>query len=87
VANRGAVSTIATFDTARPGRPELIGETSCGGVWPRHFAVTPDGRFLIVANEHSGELTALAVDSDGRIAAPVATTAMPGASYVEVRTE
>jgi 6-phosphogluconolactonase len=87
VANRDAANTIATFDTTRPGRPELIGEASCGGVWPRHFAVTPDGRFLIVANEHSGELTALAVDSDGRVAAPVATAAMPGASFVEVRTE
>ena len=55
-------------------------------MWPRHFAVTPDGRFLIVANEHTGELTALATDSDGRVAAPVATAAMPGASYVEVDT-
>jgi 6-phosphogluconolactonase (cycloisomerase 2 family) len=86
VSNRGAVNTIATFDTTRPGRPELIGEASCGGVWPRHFAVMPDGRFLVVANEHSGQLTALAVDSDGRVAAPVASAAMPGASYVEVRT-
>jgi 6-phosphogluconolactonase len=86
VANRGAVSTIATFDPTRPGRPELIGEASCGGDWPRHFAVTPDGRFLIVANEHSGQLTVLATDSDGRVAAPVASAAMPGASYVEVST-
>jgi 6-phosphogluconolactonase len=86
VANRDASNTIATFDTTRPGRPELIGEASCGGVWPRHFAVTPDGRFLIVANEHSGELTALATDSEGRVGAPVASTAMPGASYVEVGT-
>jgi 6-phosphogluconolactonase len=86
VSNRGAANTIATFDTTRPGRPELIGEASCGGVWPRHFAVTPDGRFLVVANEHSGQLTALAVDSDGRVAAPVASAAMPGASYVEVTT-
>ena len=87
VSNRGAVSTIATFDTTRPGRPELIGEAPSGGAWPRHFAVTPDGRFLVVANEHSGQLTVLAVDPDGRAAAPVASAAMPGASYVEVRTE
>ncbi len=86
VANRAAANTIATFDTTRPGQPELIGEASCGGVWPRHFAVTPDGRFLVVANEHSGQLTALAVDSEGRVAAPVASVAMPGASYVEVGT-
>jgi 6-phosphogluconolactonase len=86
VSNRGAVNTIATFDMTRPGQPELIGEAPSGGVWPRHFTVTPDGRFLVVANEHSGQLTALAVDSEGRVAAPVATAAMPGVSYVETET-
>lgn len=86
VSNRAAANTIATFDTTRPGRPELIGEASSGGVWPRDFAVTPDGRFLIVANEHSGQLTVLATDSDGRVAAPVASAEMPGASYVEAKT-
>jgi hypothetical protein len=45
--------------------------------------VTPDGRYLVVANEHSGRLTALAVDSSGLVTAPVATAEMPGVSYVE----
>lgn len=54
------------------------------GTWPRHFAVSPDGRFLVVANEHSGQLTALAVGPDGVAGAPLASVAMPGASYVAV---
>jgi 6-phosphogluconolactonase len=84
VSNRGSVNTIATFDTTLPHRPELIGEAASGGTWPRHFAVAPDGRFLVVANEHSGQLTALAVGPDGAAGAPLASVAMPGASYVEV---
>jgi 6-phosphogluconolactonase len=84
VSNRGPVNTIATFDLTLPDRPELIGETDSGGIWPRHFAVAPDGRFLVVANEHSGQLTALAVDTDGVAGAPLASAAMPHVSYVEV---
>lgn len=84
VSNRGPVNTIATFDTTLPHRPELIGETASGGTWPRHFAVAPDGRFLVVANEHSGQLTVLAVGPDGAAGEPLASVAMPGVSYVEV---
>jgi 6-phosphogluconolactonase len=84
VSNRGAVNSITTFDATTPDRPELIGEAPSGGIWPRHFAVTPDGRYLVVANEHSGRLTALAIDSAGVVAAPVAAAGMPGVSYVEI---
>jgi hypothetical protein len=38
----------------------------------------------VVANEHSGQLTALAVDPDGAAGAPLASVAMPDVSYVEV---
>jgi len=86
VSNRGVVNSIATFDTTLSDRLELIGEAASGGIWPRHFALTPDGCHLVVANEHSGQLTALAIDSDGLVAAPLATVAMPGVSYVERQT-
>lgn len=84
VSNRGTVSSIATFDITLPHRPELIGEAASGGVWPRHFAVAPGGHCLVVANEHSSQLTALAIDSDGLVGAPLATAGMPHVSYVEV---
>lgn len=84
VSNRGAVNGIATFDTTLPDQPRLIGEASSGGIWPRHFAVEPGGRWLIVANEHSGQLAALGIDPDGLVTAPLATAGMPGVSYVEV---
>ena len=86
VSNRGTVNSIATLDTTRPERLELIGEAASGGLWPRHLAVAPDGRCLVVANEHSGQLTALAIDSDGLVTAPLATAGMPYVSYVEVET-
>lgn len=85
VSNRGAVNSIATFDTTRPRRPELIGTADSGGSWPRHLALTADGRYLVIANEHSGQLSALPVDSGGLIAPPLAAAEMPGVSYVEVR--
>jgi 6-phosphogluconolactonase len=86
VSNRGAVNSIATFDMTAPHSPELISEATSGGVWPRHFAVAPDGRWLAVANEHSGQLTALAVDSGGLVGGPLATAEVPHVSYVEVDT-
>jgi 6-phosphogluconolactonase len=67
-----------------PHRPELIGEAPSGGTWPRHFAVTPDGGHVVVANEHSGRLTALAIGADGLVASPVASAEAPGVSYVEI---
>jgi 6-phosphogluconolactonase len=85
VSNRGAVNSIATFDTTAFRQPELMGEAPSGGTWPRHFAVTPDGRYLVVANEHSGRLTAVAIDRHGLVAAPVASAEVPGVSWVEVR--
>jgi len=39
---------------------------------------------VLAANEHSGRLTALAIDSEGAAAAPLVSAEMPGVSYVEV---
>ena len=47
--------------------------------------VTPDGRYLVVANEHSGRLTAVGIDSSGLVNVPVASAEAPGVSYVETR--
>lgn len=53
VANRGP-DTISVF--SGPGL-EAIAEVSCGGVWPRHFAIA-DGR-MYVANQRSGGVAVL----------------------------
>ena len=39
-----------------------------GGSWPRNFALSPDGRFLLVENQRSGDVVTLAVDpATGRL--------------------
>ncbi|MDT0304076.1 lactonase family protein [Streptomonospora wellingtoniae] len=63
VSNRGA-DTIATFEITGGGTGlRRIAETPCGGVWPRHFALT-DGH-IVVANQKSAELSTLRLDAHG----------------------
>ncbi|MFT4284095.1 MAG: beta-propeller fold lactonase family protein, partial [Protaetiibacter sp.] len=38
------------------------------GAWPRHFRLTPDGAFLLVANQNSDEVVSFAVDDRGGLA-------------------
>jgi 6-phosphogluconolactonase len=70
VSNRGHDS-IACF--AREGRRlRLIAVTACGGSYPRDFDLTPDGRWLICANEKGNQITVLPADPvTGCLAAPV----------------
>lgn len=78
VSNRGDES-LAIFPITENG---LLGEltlTPCGGRWPRHFAFDPTGHFVLVANQHSGEVTALPLSPAGE---PQTRLAIPGASCV-----
>jgi 6-phosphogluconolactonase len=38
--------------------------TSTGGQVPRHFAVDPSGRFLLVANQRSNSITTFRIDQE-----------------------
>lgn len=53
-------SQIAGFSTDGT----FIGSFDCGGKNPREFITTPDGRWIISANQDSNTLTSLARDSD-----------------------
>ncbi len=65
VSNRGHDS-IAVFTVSEDGSVELAGNSPIGGQTPRNFNVSPDGGYLIVANQGSGSLTVLdATDADG----------------------
>ncbi len=83
VSNRGH-NSIAVFDADADGRLARIAVPSCGGNWPRNFALAPGGRFMLVANQYSGEVSVLPqlAGSDG-IGAPVARAAVPQASCVQ----
>jgi len=54
--NRGH-NSIAVFSVGAKGELEKIGITSVEGDWPRNFTLSPDDRFLLVANQKSDNIT------------------------------
>jgi 6-phosphogluconolactonase (cycloisomerase 2 family) len=80
VSNRGD-NSIATFSVSADGSTvTLLNTTSCGGDWPRHFALDPAERWFVVANQNSGTVTWLPRDPStglpGKVAGSVAATAV-----------
>lgn len=59
-------NVIALFCIGENGLLSRLTEVSCGGDWPRDIQFTPDGRFIVCANERSDTLTAFGV-MDGRL--------------------
>jgi 6-phosphogluconolactonase len=78
--NRGE-NTIVTFRVGQDGKLTLAGHTSCGGEWPRNFVIDPSGKYLLVGNQNSGNISMFSIDEksglplmpskDYKIAAPV----------------
>jgi 6-phosphogluconolactonase len=54
--NRGHDSIAIFRRDADSGKLEVAGHAPCGGEHPRHFAITPDGRRMIVANMDSNNV-------------------------------
>ena len=59
--NRGE-NTIVTYKVAEDGTLSFAGRSSCGGEWPRNFTLDPSGRFLLAANQKSGNITVFRID-------------------------
>jgi 6-phosphogluconolactonase len=81
VSNRGH-NSIAVFEVDEAGALTRIAVPACGGDWPRNFAVAPDDRFILVANQYSGEVCVLPVTADG-LGEPQARASVPGASCIQ----
>jgi 6-phosphogluconolactonase len=64
VSNRGHDSIAVLAFSASTGL-ELTAVGSCGGAWPRDFAVLGDLACLVVGNRHDDELVLISLDSDG----------------------
>jgi 6-phosphogluconolactonase len=62
---------IATFAISpADGKLTLVNRTSCGGKVPRHLALDPSGRWLLVANQVSDNIAVLSRDGrTGQLAA------------------
>jgi 6-phosphogluconolactonase len=54
--NRGDANEIVIFSVARNGTLQTIGRQSTLGRTPRNFAIDPTSRFLLVANQDSGDI-------------------------------
>lgn len=75
--NRGHES-IAVFAVQSDGTLQLVELTPCGGKHPRNFELSPDGHWLVCANQHTNNLVAFRVDpATGRLTAAGHTVAVP----------
>lgn len=83
VSNRGH-NSIAVFDINDDGSLRLVSIPSCGGNWPRNFALAPHGNFVLVANQHSNEVCILpALEGKDALGAPVLREPVTGASCIQ----
>ena len=58
--NRGHNSIAVFAIDADSGALTPLQHASVAGDWPRNFALSPDGRFILVANQRSNNITTLA---------------------------
>jgi 6-phosphogluconolactonase len=64
--NRGE-NTIVVFRIVTDGKLSLQGRTSCGGNWPRNFVIDPSGKYLLVGNQKSGNISLFKIDAKNGI--------------------
>jgi 6-phosphogluconolactonase len=80
--NRGHDS-IAVFSVQADGTLQLVELTPCGGKHPRNFDLSPEGHWLVCANQDSNNLVSFRVDADtGRLTATGSTVSVPQAVCV-----
>jgi 6-phosphogluconolactonase len=70
---------------ARTGALTLLNEQSAGGAGPCHLAVDARGQCVLVANYSAGSVTALPLESNGRLRAPSVTLPHSGSSVHPTR--
>jgi 6-phosphogluconolactonase len=83
VSNRGH-NSIAIYNIGADGSLTLVSIPSCGGNWPRNFALSPSGNFILVANQRSNEISVLPIlDGKDGLGAAVARVDATGASSIQ----
>ena len=83
VSNRGH-NSIAVYDIGPDGNLTLVNIPTCGGNWPRNFALAPDGKFVLVANQYSNEVCVLPIlEGKEALGVPVARVSIEGASCIQ----
>jgi 6-phosphogluconolactonase len=65
--NRGD-NSIATFVIVGNTHQLIsVGNVGTVGNWPRNFTLSPDGRFMLVANQRSGNITVFEINEESGI--------------------
>jgi 6-phosphogluconolactonase len=71
--NRGEDSLVV-FSIEDDGKLTLLERIACGGKTPRHFTLSPDGRWILCGNQDSATVTVFRRDgATGRLAGPTQT--------------
>lgn len=81
VTNRGHDS-IAVFVLEPDDGLRLLHHIPAGGASPRFFLLLEDERQLILANEEEGNVTAFAIEDDGRLSLRGEIVRVPGAAFL-----
>lgn len=72
--NRGE-NSIVVFEVLTDGTLKSAGHSTCGGNWPRNFALDPSGEFLLAGNQRSDSIAVFRIDQKTGIPEE------PGAKY------
>ena len=75
--NRGHNSIVVYAIDQRSGSLEALEFESVAGDWPRNFALSPDEKMLLVANQRSKNITTLARDPKTGLLDYVTSTTAP----------
>ncbi|MBB5577607.1 MULTISPECIES: lactonase family protein [Rhizobium] len=75
--NRGS-DTIAAFSVGEDGHMAPLGSWATAGRTPRFFAMLPEGRTLLVANEDTDTITACSIDKATGHLSPASSTLTVG---------
>lgn len=76
--NRGHDSIAVFARDAESGKLSSVQIAPCGGKIPRHFTITPDGKWLLCAHQDSNTLAALPLDpATGKLGEAKSTTPCP----------
>jgi len=55
--NRGTANDISCFSVAKDGTLTFVQQYSTGGIGPRNFSLTPDGKYILVGNQRTDNIT------------------------------
>lgn len=82
--NRGHDSLVIYSIDQSNGKLTYVGHELTQGETPRNFAITPDGKFVLAANQDSGNIVTFKREADGTLTATGSEIAIPAAVCIQL---